>query len=175
MQRIEIRDYKPKGLMVRVEEHEVDVGWFIAQKRIKENEDKPHIYPKRIRLQPQPFAELSSVCCEIAVAKHVNEYWCGLAWKTNLQQKNKTKQDVGQNIEVKRIVKPDNPLRFAQKDLDLNRKMFLAFCLNADPTNINDVWVDLIGYGMTKILAQNAKRDPDGGYIVEQQFLRRLV
>lgn len=168
-------DYQPRGRLCTLDVDEVALCIMIARKRTYENRNVPHVYKSSMRLQPQPVAELAACCCEMAVARTLNRYWHGLVWLKKNHETNRKKQDVGSDIEVKRIVRPTNPLRFRQSDVDADRMMFLTYCLGVNPDKAGIVYVDIIGFGRAAKLQPFAQKDDDLFWSVDQSFLTPFV
>lgn len=54
-------------------------------------------------MQDDRSAQVAAAICELAVAKHLNQYWSGHVWKTSEHSKYKLLADVGNSIEVRRV------------------------------------------------------------------------
>lgn len=163
-------NYQPRGLLTRLEKYEVEYASVVARRRTYENRFKRHIYPPNMPLQDQAFAELAGCCCEMAVAKTVNQYWRGLVWNGDSHTSHKKMADVGNEIEVKRIREPNNPLVFSDYDMAENRIVVLTYCLGVTPDDPQETWVDLIGWGRAQEL--NAERAYENRWKVPQRDLK---
>jgi hypothetical protein len=57
----------------------------------------------RTLMEDDRTATVAAAICELAVAKHTNEYWHGHVWHCSEHNRYKHMPDVGFNIEVRRI------------------------------------------------------------------------
>jgi hypothetical protein len=152
-----------------LERYEVHFANEVAKIRTRENKQN-HIY-NRDDLEPQPLAELNACCGEMAVAKSLNKYWSGLAWLSEEHQKYKeTIPDIGENIEVRRVKRPDGRLSSRHHDVSHNRLLFLVYVHGANPDWIAQTHVDIIGYIHALDALPNATKYPNG-YAIEQRYL----
>jgi len=63
--------------------------------------DAPHY--DRSRMEDDRTAQVAAAACELAVAKHLNQYWHAHIWHHTDHEKYRDMPDVGTNIEVRRI------------------------------------------------------------------------
>lgn len=169
--------YEPRGAIVTLERFEVAIALLIAQKRTFENRYKPHIYKNYKTLEPQPIAELHGVVCEMAVAKYLDRYWASLAWEAHEHTTYKPNiADVGTDnrIEVRRIKRPDNDLRFWPKDVEGDKTIYIAHCpeLSLLPRTTH---VDVIAWGDVAEIKRYAKVDDEGAFRVKQEYLHKVT
>lgn len=170
-------NYEPRGAIVTLERFEVAIALLIAQKRTFENRNKPHIYKTYRELEPQHIAELQGTVCEMAVAKHLDRYWASLAWEAHEHVKyNSTTADVGTDnkIEVRRIKHPDNQLTFWNKDIQGNKRIYIAHCpeLSLEPKTTQ---VDVIAWGDVAEIRQYAHQSAPGVFRVKQEYLHKVT
>lgn len=57
----------------------------------------------RSRMEDDRTAQVAAAICELAVAKHTNQYWHAHVWPNSEHSKYKNMPDVGTSIEVRRI------------------------------------------------------------------------
>lgn len=156
-------------IRVTLERYEVNFANEVAKVRTAENSQN-HIY-ERDDLEPQPIAELNACCGEMAVAKSLNKYWSASGWrKDEHYQYRETVPDVGLNIEVRRVKRPDGRLSFRAHDVSHNRLLFLVYVHKADPSWIAATYVDIIGYIHALEALPNATKYPNG-YAIDQRYL----
>jgi hypothetical protein len=61
------------------------------------------------RMEDDRTAQVAACVAELAVAKHVNQYWSGHVWHLSEHTRYKDLADVGTNIEVRRLRTKDTP------------------------------------------------------------------
>lgn len=71
------------------------------------------------RMEDDRTAQVAAAICELAVAKHTNQYWSGSVWHISEHSRYKHYADVGHNIEVRRIRTSDPAVRRYQLGKDL--------------------------------------------------------
>lgn len=57
----------------------------------------------RSRMEDDRTAQVAAAVCELAVAKHTNQYWHAHIWHPSEHSKYRDMPDVGMNIEVRRV------------------------------------------------------------------------
>lgn len=57
----------------------------------------------RNRMEDDRTAQVAAAICELAVARHTNQYWHGHVWHASEHHHYRFMPDVGRNIEVRRI------------------------------------------------------------------------
>lgn len=57
----------------------------------------------RSRMEDDRTAQVASAVCELAVAKHTNQYWHAHVWHNSEHSRYRNMPDVGASIEVRRI------------------------------------------------------------------------
>jgi len=135
-----------------------------------EKRDAAHYDPAR--MEDNVVASIASCVGELAAAKRLNRYWSGSFWNAKDHNRYKHLADVGENTEVKRIRKPNNPLPVRRRDVEAGRVNVLVYPHPPDFTV-----VDVIGYGLaTELweLGEPAMYDEDGTRLVAQRNLHRL-
>lgn len=55
------------------------------------------------RMEDDRTAQVAAAICELAVAKHTNQYWSGHVWKAEKHNAYRDLPDVGLDIEVRRV------------------------------------------------------------------------
>lgn len=76
----------------------VGIGRVVANWGVQ---NAPHYESNR--MQDDRTASVAAAICELAVAKHTNQYWSGSVWPRSEHDKYKNFADVGRNIEVRRV------------------------------------------------------------------------
>ena len=128
---------------VRLDPWTRDLAGYVARKLLDANSargDAAH-YDRRL-MEPDEQAQVASCCAEVAVAKHLNRYWHAAYMSVEQHRQMPDLPDVGDNIEVKRIRSPQNPLAIRKVYADLGRAMVLAYPVPPDYTTVH-----LIGWG----------------------------
>ena len=96
---------------------EYERGFHIGIARFTANwgrPDAPHY--DRSRMEEDRKAQAAAALCEIAVARHTNQYCHGHVWHWSDRHKYKHLADVGEDIEVRRIRTADGvPIRKSDK------------------------------------------------------------
>ncbi len=98
---------KVRGVVVNISPWEYEWASFVGIRRATSNwgrHDSP-AYDNNNDLDPERVAGMATCLCELAVAKHLNQYWPGGIWKwdTPIAQKHRHFADVGHDIEVRRV------------------------------------------------------------------------
>lgn len=89
---------------ITFETWEYEWAFMVGVRRFTANwckQDAPHYH--RDFMEEDRKATVSGALCELAVAKHLNQYWHGSVWCASDHHKYRTLSDVGRNIEVRRI------------------------------------------------------------------------
>ena len=108
-------------VIVHLDPWEYERAGFVALRRGTSNWGRPDsaAYKDKEKQEPNRRAEFASCLCELAVAKHLNQYWSGSvwSWKDIDPETQKTFPDVGHNIEVRRVRSASGPA-VKKKDKD---------------------------------------------------------
>jgi hypothetical protein len=146
---------------------------YVGRKRTEANEGKGNaVHYDPSRMQDNLTANIASCVAELAVAKRLNRYWDGSFWTAETHDAFATRADVGENIEVRRIRSPQNPLAVRRRDVERGRHMVLAY-----PHPDEFVVVDVIGWGTAADLfplGSPADYDLENTRTVSQSLLNPL-
>jgi len=115
-------------MIVELEKWEYEHAVYIAGRRLAENKgrkDAAH-YNNDLK-QNEILANVATCCCEIAVAKLLNEYWHAHVWDVRDHNMYKDLPDVGKDVEVRRVRKIDNPVTIRKNDVLKNRIIVAAY------------------------------------------------
>lgn len=83
---------------------EYELGFQVGIRRYTANwSTKDAAHYDRALMEEDRKASVSSALCEIAVAKHLNQYWHASVWCASEHAKHRKMPDVGTNIEVRRL------------------------------------------------------------------------
>lgn len=82
-------------------EHAVDVG--VRRMTANWNKQDAEYYQNKEVLQEERVASPATAACELAVAKYLGLYWHGSYWHTSEHNKYRDLQDVGEDVEVRRV------------------------------------------------------------------------
>jgi len=91
-------------ITVTFETWEYEHGFSVGVRRYTANwgtRDAPHY--DRALMEEDRKASVSSALCELAVAKHLNQYWHASVWCAAEHQRHRKLPDVGSNVEVRRL------------------------------------------------------------------------
>lgn len=77
----------------------------VGARRFIENWGRPNAahYRDDDRREDDRTAQVAACVAELAVAKHLNEFWSGHVWHASEHHRYKELADVGKNIEVRRL------------------------------------------------------------------------
>lgn len=75
--------------------------------------DAPHY--DRSCMESDKYAQVAAAICELAVARHTNQYWHAGVWHCSEQPKYGSMADVGEDIEVRRV-RTANAVKVRRKD-----------------------------------------------------------
>jgi hypothetical protein len=84
---------------------EYEAGFSVGIARYVRNWDRAdaaHYAGNRQAMEPDRKANPAATLCEIAVARHLNQYWHGHVWSVGDHGLHRNAADVGENIEVRR-------------------------------------------------------------------------
>jgi hypothetical protein len=141
-------DYQPRGIMVRLTDEEFSKAWEVGAMREHQNAGVPDASHYREIDRTRADDSLTSNCvaavAEYAVAKLTGQVWHGLAWRRNNHHLHRNDPDVGERIEVRRVLKPSNGLPIRERDIERGRLMVLAYPLPLAGYRVIDVigWID---------------------------------
>jgi len=83
---------------------EYELGFQVGIRRYTANWDtKDAAHYDRALMEEDRKASVSSALCELAVAKHLNQYWHASIWCAAAHKKHRNPPDVGTNVEVRRL------------------------------------------------------------------------
>lgn len=92
------------SVFIELERWEYEHASNIGIRRFTENWDaRDAKHYDRTRMEDDRTAQVAAAICELAVAKHTNQYWHGHVWRRSEHAQYRDMPDVGNNIEVKRI------------------------------------------------------------------------
>jgi len=103
-----------------------------------EKQDAKHYDPSR--MESNKTAQFAAALCELAVAKHINQYWSGSFWTADNHDQQKHKADVGRNIEVRRV-RTKNAVAVRKKQVGLGLILFAAKAIEPEFKE-----VEILGY-----------------------------
>lgn len=92
------------SVFIELETWEYEHASNVGIRRYTENwlkKDAKHY--DRERMEDDRTAQVAAAICELAVAKHINQYWHAHVWHRTDHEQHKNMPDVGRNIEVRRI------------------------------------------------------------------------
>ena len=141
-------DYLPKGEMVTLTQAEFDQAWAVGEAREAANAgvgDARHYQGiDRTKADDSLTSHCVAAVAEYAVAKLTGQRWHGLAWSRDDHGAHRNDPDVGQRIEVRRILKPNNGLQIRERDIVQDRIMVLAYPLPLSGYRVVDVigWIE---------------------------------
>lgn len=81
-------------------EHAANVG---IRRYVERWESSNAAHYDSARMEDERTAQVAAACCELAVARYVNQYWHGHVWKAEDHHRYKWMADVGHSIEVRRV------------------------------------------------------------------------
>lgn len=141
-------DYLPKGEMVTLTNAEFEEAWAVGVKREEANAgvgDARHYQGiDRTKADDSLTSHCVAAVAERAVAKLTGQRWHGLAWSRAEHGSHRLDPDVGERIEVRRILKPGNGLQLRDRDIARDRIMVLAYPLPLSGYRVVDVigWIE---------------------------------
>lgn len=125
------------------------------------------------RMENNITASIAASACEMAVAKALGMYWSGSVWDSSLHHVFRHEPDVGNNIEVKRIREPRNPLVVRKRESTTPLVIVSAYAI--PPLFLS---VDLMGWLSAEEAWEKgvlADYDPNGlTKTVSQEFLHDI-
>lgn len=128
-------------MIIKIDPWEYEWATQVGIKRYTANwekQDAKHYDPTR--MEANRTAQVASALCELAVAKHVNQYWAGTAWSGENHDKEKHRPDVGKNIEVRRV-RTKNAVAVRKKQVGLGLILFAARAIEPEFREI-----EILGY-----------------------------
>jgi hypothetical protein len=111
-------------------------------------------YYDKSRMQDDRTAQVAAAACELAVAKHVNQYWSGSVWHKEYHNRHKNMADVGYNIEVRRV-RTRNSVAVRSKDLGKGLILWAARAIEPELRQV--VLLGHIGYDEAWSLAEETQ------------------
>lgn len=91
-------------MIIRLESWEYEHASTVGIRRFTERWDTLNAAHYDIsRMEDDRTAQVAACIAELAVAKHLNQYWSGHVWKSSDHHTYKHLADVGRNIEVRRV------------------------------------------------------------------------
>ena len=91
-------------ITVQFEPWEYEAGFQVGIRRYTANWNKRDAaHYDRASMEDDRKATVSAALCELAVAKHLNQYWHGSVWHAADHTKHRSMPDVGKDIEVRRV------------------------------------------------------------------------
>ena len=113
-------------IKVELEPWEYEWATHVGIRRFIENWEKADAaHYDRNRKEDDPTAQVAACIGELAVAKTINEYWSGHVWAGIRHEENKSRADVGHNIEVRRVRTSDNAA-VRRRQLDKGLVLFVV-------------------------------------------------
>lgn len=108
-------------MFIELEKWEYEHASNVGIRRYTANwEKKDAQHYDRTRMEDDRTAHVAAAICELAVAKHTNQYWHGHVWHASEHFKYNKLPDVGTNIEVRRIRNSVGvPVRWGAKGYEL--------------------------------------------------------
>jgi hypothetical protein len=93
-----------RGMIIEIDPWEYEHASNIGVRRFTANWGKQNAaHYDQSRMEPDRTAQVAACLCELAVAKHLNQYWSGHVWPGSEHHKYKHLADVGTSIEVRRV------------------------------------------------------------------------
>ena len=141
-------DYMPRGEMVHLTQSEFDQAWAVGLQREAANAgvgDARHYQGiDRTKADDSQTSHCVAAVAEYAVAKLTGQRWHGLAWSREDHGAHRNDPDVGERLEVRRILKPGNGLQVRDRDIARDRIMVLAYPLPLSGYRVVDVigWIE---------------------------------
>lgn len=128
-------------MIIKIESWEYEWASQVGIKRFTANwskQDAKHYDPSR--MESNRTAQVASALCELAVAKHINQFWSGTAWSADAHDDEKHRPDVGKNIEVRRV-RTKNAVAVRKKQVGLGLILFAARAIEPEFREI-----EILGY-----------------------------
>jgi hypothetical protein len=130
-------------MIVTLEAWEYEHAYQVGIRRFTENWTKKDAsYYDKSKMEEDRNAQPAAAICELAVAKHVNQYWSGHVWTKESHNLHKGKADVGTNIEVKRV-RTKNAVAVRQKQVGKGLFLFAARAIEPEFRQVEILgWID---------------------------------
>jgi hypothetical protein len=130
-------------MIVDLEPWEYEHAYQVGVRRYTENWNKQDAsYYNKSSMEEDRNAQVAAAICELAVAKHTNQYWHGSVWDGRKHKKYKGMPDVGKNIEVRRVRTQSGPA-VREKDLDRNLVIWGAELVDPEYRKVRLLgWID---------------------------------
>lgn len=128
-------------MIVELEPWEYEHASHVGIGRVTANwgvQDAAHY--EKSRMQDDRTASVAGAICELAVAKHTNQFWSGSVWPRSAHDTYKHLPDVGMNIEVRRV---RTGKKVAVRERDTGRGLELWAARAVEPEFRS---VDVLGY-----------------------------
>lgn len=133
----------PDGhVIVRLDEEDWVNSWTAGAHRVVENLHRQDSRDYQHGLNaPEHIAQPLSVMCEVAVARHlgVEWDWDKAWWKSKDHNKNRHLVDVGNDIEVRRIAKPNSGASLRKNQVGKGLTLYVAYAMPPEYFNIKIV------------------------------------
>jgi len=128
-------------MKIFLEPYETEAAIQVGTKRYLMRLDSgDRAYYDRSRMEHDLHANIAACVAEIAVAKHLNQYWGNHWWVTSGHKLYESMADVGYDVEVRRIREPKNPLVIRNTDVFRNRTVYVVYVKTPEYTE-----ADIIG------------------------------
>ena len=153
--------------------YELEWAYLVGVRRNSANlakKNAAHYDPKR--MENNVIASIAACVAEISVAKCLGLYWSGSVWDSSLHDLFRHEPDVGNNIEVKRIREPGNPLVVRKRESTSDKIIVSVYAI---PPAFESV--EILGWlSATEAweLGDPADYDPEGTRLVGQESLRDI-
>ena len=130
-------------MIIDLEPWEYEHAYQVGVRRYTENWNKQDAsYYNKSSMEEDRNAQVAAAICELAVAKHTNQYWHGSVWDGRKHKKYKGMPDVGKNIEVRRVRTQSGPA-VREKDLDRNLVIWGAELVDPEYRKVRLLgWID---------------------------------
>jgi hypothetical protein len=128
-------------MKVFLEPYETEAAIQVGTKRYLMRLDSgDRAYYDRSRMEHDLHANIAACVAEIAVAKHLNQYWGNHWWVASGHKLYESMADVGYDVEVRRIREPRNPVAIRDKDVFNDRTIYAVYVKTPEYTE-----ADIIG------------------------------
>lgn len=112
-------------MKVFLEDYEIENAVRVGTGRYNMRKDsRDRDYYDNDRKQNDLLANINSAVAELAVAKHLNQYWHGGVWTPEKHTLYASNADVGNNVEVRRIRERHNPIAIRKTDVTRERIIY---------------------------------------------------
>lgn len=121
------------------------------------------------RMEDDRTAQVAAAVCELAVAKHTNQYWGGHVWHASDHPKYRDIADVGTNVEVRRVRTRDG-VALRRRQVGTGLVLWAAKAVEPEFRAV-ELW-GWIDYDLGWALSEPSSFDDDTRYLDRRELVR---